>query len=326
MDRKERNNIAKSILESHNREEVRKILNTYTPWTGLSFTSGDFSVPSVSGNISTSWLNNNNELWDAFSKTKYSKFFYDLNGEADEQPYQQVDNPDIMAWSWDKTNPDKVEKTEQMLELDSKTIETGYIYKRQSITQEDLDDLRDSGEYDEFLSWTTFELRRQVEDEIVGCILGGPIYDQYDAESLPIHFDTFAPHDVGSGNFFTTRVNQGPGLTTIRDASLSVIRRGSKWLVVHPSIYFDLTDEFGPGVNDYNLCSLLDVDYIYKTPLIPNDRAIVLDPSSYTIKIKNALSVAYPAYQKNNINLQYELNCGGIIRYPYSSALVYEDL
>ena len=121
MDRKERNNIAKSIVNSHNREEVKRILNSAVHG-GMNFTSGDFSVPSVSANIGNYWLNHN-ELWDAFTRTKYSKFFCvgDYTG----------------AHSWTKkgTEPKEI----QDLELSPREITTSYQYKRQQITQEDLD-------------------------------------------------------------------------------------------------------------------------------------------------------------------------------------------
>ena len=289
MDRKERNNIAKSIVNSHNREEVKKILNS------VSFSSDDFSVPSVSANIGNSWLNHN-ELWNAFTRTKFSKFFFTMASEGD-------------AHSWTKGGTDP--KEIQELELEPREITTSYQYKRQQITQEDLDDLRNSGEYDEFLDWTTWELRRNVEDYIIGTILGinyGNIPASFKYE--PIYA---SPYVFG-----------WDWSTDIADLQIlcdSVVKKGSKWLILNPEIYRTILNDSGL-ITEYNLMSNLGVDYIYNTRLCSPYLIVCLDPSQYVVKIKNELSVAYPFYQGNAINFQYEINGGGLVKSPDAACIM----
>ena len=287
MDRKERNNIAKSIVNSHNREEVKRILNS------VSFTSGDFSVPSVSANIGNSWLNHN-ELWDAFTRTKFSKFFYTESSDG------------ALSWTKGDTNPKEI----QELELAPREITTSYQYKRQQITQEDLDDLRDSGEYDEFLDWTTWELRRNVEDYIIGTILG--VFNYGD---VPASFKYELLYQDNS-----PCVGQYPWSTDIADLQTlcaDVYKKGSKWLILNPDTYITILNDSGL-MTEYNLMSNLGVDYIYQTWLCNENLIVCLDPSQYVVKIKNELSVAYPFYQGNAINFQYEINGGGLVKSPNS--------
>lgn len=298
MDRKERNNIAKSIVNSHNREEVKRILNSAVH-QGVVFTSGDFSVPSVSANIGNYWLNHN-ELWDAFTRTKYSKFFCvgDYTGAR--------------SWTKKGTEPKEI----QDLELEPREITTSYQYKRQQITQEDLDDLRDSGEYDEFLDWTTWELRRNVEDYIIGLMLGGesPVPASFKYELL---YQDNAPY-----------VNEYPWSTDIADLQsmcADVRKKGSKWLILNSETYFTILNDSG-FITEYNLMSNLGVDYIYQSWAISPNLIVCMDPSQYAVKIKNELSVAYPFYQGNAINFQYEINGGGLMKSPGAcSFMLYEN-
>lgn len=291
MDRKERNNIAKSIVNSHNREEVKRILNSAVH-QGVVFTSGDFSVPSVSANIGNYWLNHN-ELWDAFTRTKFSKFFITEAGESD-------------AYSWTKKGTDP--KEIQELELEPREIITSYQYKRQQITQEDLDDLRDSGEYDEFLDWTTWELRRNVEDYIIGTILGTTSYG-----SVPTSFKYELLYQDNTP--FITPYEFDTDILALQNMCANVYKKGSKWLILNPATYLTILNDSGL-ITEYNLMSNLGVDYIYQTWLCSNDLIVCMDPSQYVVKIKNELSVAYPFYQGNAINFQYEINGGGLMKSP----------
>lgn len=291
MDRKERNNIAKSIVNSHNREEVKRILNSAVH-QGVVFTSGDFSVPSVSANIGNYWLNHN-ELWDAFTRTKYSKFFY-------------VEDMPSGAYSWTKGGTDP--KEIQELDLAPREITTSYQYKRQQITQEDLDDLRDSGEYDEFLDWTTWELRRNVEDYIIGTILG-----TYNYGDVPASFKYELLYQDNSP--FVGNWGWSTDIADLQTMCAGVDKRGSKWLILSPETYYTILNDSGL-MTEYNLMSNLGVDYIYQTWLCNSDLIVCLDPSQYVVKIKNELSVAYPFYQGNAINFQYEINGGGLVKSP----------
>ena len=300
MDRKERNNIAKSIVNSHNREEVKKILNSAVH-QGVVFTSGDFSVPSVSANIGNYWLNHN-ELWDAFTRTKFSKFFYN----------EAIEGEGANSWTKKGTDPKEI----QELELSPREITTSYQYKRQQITQEDLDDLRDSGEYDEFLDWTTWELRRNVEDYIIGTILGISPGDVPASFKYELLYQENSPLNIAYE--FDTDI------LALQTMCSNVYKKGSKWLILNPETYFIILNDSGL-ITEYNLMSNLGVDYIYQTYLCNPNLIVCMDPSQYVVKIKNELSVAYPFYQGNAINFQYEINGGGLIKSPGACGFMFNE-
>ena len=87
-----------------------------------------FNNPLVSPEIINSWTYNN-DLYNIISRTPYSKFYYTT---------QDIDDVNAKAAEWTKGS--STEKAIQELTISPKTISTSYIYKRQEITQEDLDD------------------------------------------------------------------------------------------------------------------------------------------------------------------------------------------
>ena len=166
--------------------------------------------------------------------------------------------------------------------------------------------MRDSGEYDEFLDWTTWELRRNVEDYIIGLMLGGesPVPASFKYELL---YQDNAPY-----------VNEYPWSTDIADLQsmcADVRKKGSKWLILNSETYFTILNDSG-FITEYNLMSNLGVDYIYQSWAISPNLIVCMDPSQYVVKIKNELSIAYPFYQGNAINFQYEINGGGLMKSP----------
>ena len=73
------------------------------------------------------------------------------------------------------------------------------------------------------------------------------------------------------------------------------------------------------------LAEMIGVDKIYKTNLISEGRVICFIPSEYWVKIKNTLNLAYPQYEYNAQNLQYEINLGGKIHGLLSAAVLYNN-
>ena len=104
----------------------------------------------------------NDEIYDALYKTARSKFFY---GELDPT------NKKHIAKQWSKSS--ETSKEEQELALNGKAISTAYIYKLQSLANEDLDDAREAGQEAELLRDIREELMRAVKGLAVRAILVG---------------------------------------------------------------------------------------------------------------------------------------------------------
>lgn len=242
---------------------------------------------------------NNSELTEA----NLDKYFYDLNG---------------------------TEKAIQELTVSPKTIQTGYIYKRQYICQEDLDDLNDSGNYDEFLEFITLELRRHVEDSIIGNIIGGAFSQDYSSASNK--YERFVIGETDS-KFTTVKTKTQTGasdyayitVANVQEMCDTVLKTNVKWLVIHPADFRALMDD-SEVYSETMLATLLGVDYIFQTLLAERGKVICLDPTQYVIKVKNEINVAYPAYEYNKLNLQYEVNGGGIIKGLKSSGMLVGSL
>lgn len=229
------------------------------------------------------------------------KYFYDLNG---------------------------TEKAIQELTISPKTISTSYIYKRQEITQEDLDDLMDAGNYDEFLEFITLELRRHVEDSIIGNIIGGAFSQDYTVSK----YERFVIGETNS-NFTTVKTKTQSGssdytyITTanVQEMCDTAIKTNIKWLVIHPADFRTLMDDAGV-YSENALATLIGVDHIFQTNLAERGKVVCLDPTQYVIKVKNEINIAYPAYEFNKMNMQYEINGGGIIKGLKSSAMLVGSL
>ena len=317
VDKKElKNNIAKAVMSTRNREDAMKAYKEIT--NGITFTSGDFTNPVVDYTISNKWFEDD-ELFNALNKTQITKFFYTT---------QDWDDTYAKASEWVKTSTDP--KTIQELTVSPKTISTSYIYKRQQIAQEDLDDIMDSGNLGEFLDWTSWELRRHVIDMIVAGVLGTKSLTNIEGIKTS---GTSTPFVVDYGKTGASAVDVSSYITidNVRGLCDEVVANGQKWLVVNPKDFTKLAKHIyaSGGTSMYHteeeLAKMVGVDKIYKTNLIDEGRVICFIPSEYWVKIKNTLNLAYPQYEHNAQNLQYEINLGGKIHGLLSAAVLYNN-
>lgn len=228
------------------------------------------------------------------------KYYYDLNG---------------------------TEKAIQELTVSPKTIATSYIYKRQNICQEDLDDLADSGNYDEFLGFITLELRRHVEDSIIGNIIGGAFSQDYTVSK----YERFIESELNSAFTTLKKKTQASAsdfdyitVANTQEMCDTVLKTNVKWLVIHPADFRALMDD-AEVYSETALATLLGVDYIFQTLLAERGKIICLDPTQYVIKVKNEINVAFPIYENNQLSMMYEINGGGIIKGLKSSAMLIGD-
>ena len=295
-----KNQVAAAILRSKGREAISDAVNAVmvkNGITGLTFNDViDFA-------INDNW-GDSDELFAALKKVRFSKFFYTSD---------DFNDSDLVAHGWVKTS--ESEKVIQQLTVNGKTISTQYIYKRQQIAFEDLDDIEESGSTATFLRWLDEELDRQIVNSIVAVMLGDTTHftDITTIESL---FGT------GATDAFRTAVTvtNATAITfaearAIADAVRTGI--GAKWMVMTQAQLTALAKfKYASGGDDIfrskeEVAAMLGVDRIYVT-----DKAtavVCFVPSEYWVKEKNAMQVSYPKYEFNVMNYQRERNIGGAI-------------
>ena len=295
-----KNQVAAAILRAKGKEAVKDAVNAVlvkNGITGLTFNETiDFA-------INDNW-GDSDELFAALKKVNFSKFFYTA---------QDFDNADVVAHGWDKTS--ETEKEIQQLTVQGKTITTQYIYKRQQIAFEDLDDIEESGSTATFLRWLDEELDRQIINAIIAVMLGDTTHftDITTIESLP---------GAGTTDVFRTAVTVAdPTAVTFTEARAIVdaVRTGigAKWLVMSQAqltaiaafVYASGGDTIYRSKEE--VAAMLGVDRIYVT-----DKAIgvvCFIPEEYWVKEKAALQVSYPRYENNAMNYQRERNIGGAV-------------
>ena len=295
-----KNQVAAAILRAKGREGIKDAVNgvmVKNGITGLTFNDTiDFA-------INDNW-GNSDELFAAIKKVNFSKFFY---------TEQDFNDADVVAHGWAKTS--ETEKEIQALVAQGKTITTQYIYKRQQVAFEDLDDIEESGDTATFLRWLDEELDRQIVNAIIAVMLGNTtdFTDITSIESL-----------VGTGvtDAFRTAVTvTNPAAITFTEARSIVdsVRTGigAKWLVLTQAQLTALAKfKYASGGDDIfrskeEVAAMLGVDRIYVT-----DKAIgvvCFIPSEYWFKEKASMQVSYPKYEFNAMNYQRERNCGAAV-------------
>lgn len=295
-----KNQVAAAILRAKGKEAVKDAVNgvlVKNGITGLTFNETiDFA-------INDNW-GDSDELFAALKKVNFSKFFYTA---------QDFNNADVVAHGWAKSS--ETEKEIQQLTVQGKTITTQYIYKRQQIAFEDLDDIEESGSTATFLRWLDEELDRQIVNAIIAVMCGDTTHftDITTIESLP---------GAGTTDVFRTAVTvANPAAITFTEAraivDAVVAGRGAKWLVMTQAQLTALAKfKYASGGDDIfrskeEVAAMLGVDRIYVT-----DKAIgvvCFIPEEYWFKEKASMQVSYPRYENNVMNYQRERNCGGAV-------------
>ena len=315
-----KNQISAAILRAHGKEEVKnevqKVL-VKNDVTGLTFEDVvDYAIVESWGDL--------NPIFAKLHKTMYTKFFYNS---------QELKTAALLAKQWDKTG--ESEKVIQQLAATGKTITTRYIYKRQQLAQEDLDEIEKAGELSNFLRFINEELDRMIVNTIVMAILVGDTVN--DLADRVTTFET-----IGSkteSDVFTTVKNPAGASITLKDLrglcdAVKNPNSKEKVLVLattllsqvsefkysqNGSILYRSTEEIAKmlGVAEVIECDLMDADGTEDGVF-----AICFIPDGYWYNEKNAIQVAYPKYEENVMNYQKERNIGGAIHDLYSSAVL----
>ena len=295
-----KNQVAAAILRSKGREAIEDAVNAVMVKNGISGMSFNDTIDFA---VNDAW-GDSDEMFRALRKVRFSKFFY---------TEQDFNDADVVAHGWDKDS--ETEKAIQQLEVQGKTIATQYIYKRQQIAFEDLDDIEESGGTATFLRWLNEELDRQIINAIISVMLGNTT-DFTDITTIePLV-------GAGTSDVFRTAVTVvDPTAVTFAEArsivDAVVAGRGAKWLVMNQAQLTALSAFVYASGGDTiyrskeEVAAMLGVDRIYVT-----DKAggvICFIPDEYWVKEKNAMQVTYPKYEFNAMNYQRERNIGGAV-------------
>lgn len=264
---------------------------------------------------------NNDEIFDALYKTKRTKFFY---GEIDPT------NPNNIAKQWAKDS--ETQKLEQELALNGKAISTAYIYKLQSLANEDLDDAREAGQEGELLKDIREELTRAVKGLAVRAIFVGDTYNPNGSKVTV--FETIGAKTTT--DLFTTVVNPATANTvTLRDlrAAAAAVKTEKKWAVVTSATKLEIAEYInGNGatprfLTDAELAEQIGVDRVIDKDFIGEVtglHAVIFDPNEYWVKEKNVIDTPFPEYRDNRQGYIYEINMGGAIHGLKSTAVLRE--
>ena len=264
---------------------------------------------------------NNDEIFDALYKTNRSKFFY---GELDPT------KPTNIAKQWSKDS--ETQKAEQELALNGKAIATAYIYKLQSLANEDLDDAREAGQEAELLRDVREELMRAVKGLAVRAIMVGDTYNP--SGSKVTVFETIGKKK--STDLFTTIVNPAtPSTVTLADVrkTASKVKTAKKWAVMTGDLKLALaTRTYAAGGSEFfftdeELAAQLGVERVIAKDFIGEEtglHVVVFDPNEYWVKEKNVIDTPFPEYRDNRQGYVYEVNMGGAIHGLGSTAVLRE--
>ena len=295
-----KNQVAAAILRSKGKESIKDDVNAMLVKNGISGLSFNDVIDFA---INDNW-GDSDELFSALRKVQFSKFFYTEDNFND---------ADVVAHGWDKTSV--TEKEIQALTVQGKTISTQYIYKRQQIAFEDIDDIEESGSTATFLRWLNEELDRQIINAIIAVMLGNTT-DFTDITTIESLFGS------GTSDAFRTAVtvSDPTDVTFVEARSIVdavVAGKGAKWLVMSQAqltklaafVYASGGDTVYRSKED--VAAMLGVDRIYVTDKATN--LVCFIPEEYWVKEKNAMQVSYPKYELNVMNYQRERNIGGAV-------------
>lgn len=318
LSRKVKNEICGAILSAKGKENVKSAVEGVLVKNGISgFTFADV----VDYTIVENW-GNLNPFFAQLHETKISKFFYNDD---------ELKTASILAKQWDKSG--EIEKVIQQIAVEGKTIETKYVYKRQQIAQEDLDEIAQAGEESNFLRWLNEELDRMIVNTIVLAILVGDTVNPVGQRVTT--FETIANKSVSDA--FTSVLNPEDA----NDVTIADLRRladavknpfGKKKIMCMSTSMLSNIAEFKYAAGGDSIfhatedvAKMVGVDEIFLTDLIDeNDGlyATCLLPDGYWYKQKNAIDVAYATWEKNVQNFQKERNIGGKIHDLFSTAVL----
>lgn len=328
--------VANAIAKSRNRDEVRNGVEAILKENGITGLSYGYIV-----DYSLELKFEDNEgLYDELHKTPFSRFIY---SEIDRTEATQI------AKQWDKSS--ETEKAIQELEANDRKIDTKYIYKRQQFALEDLDEIEDNGQLQEFLATISNELRILVKSGIISAILVGDqinpagdkitTFESIGTKNASDAFTAVLTSTDADVHDFLTGLGVSTAQSTLLAAARLTISRihnpyGKKVVIaMHKDTLTTMAAYVVAAGGDVTfrsreeVAAMIGADEIYTCEAMPTSPAngssaavfVAFLPDGYWVKEKKVLDIAYPTYEKNVHNMQYEINAGGKIHDLLSSAV-----
>lgn len=315
-----KNQISAAILRAGNKDEIKnsveKVL-VQNNITGLTFSDViDFAVV-------TGW-EKLNPLFEQLHATMFTKFFYTT---------EDMDVATAIAKQWDKASLATITKAVQELTVLGKGITTKYVYKRQRAAFEDLDEIEQAGQTSNFLTWISAELEQMIVNTIVAAILIG---DQTNVAADKVtSFESIGTK--AATDAFTYVKGLALGTTPLLSHYREIVDKvqntdGKKKVFIVTQAELTNISKFiyaAGGTETYKskeeIAGLLGVAEIYVTDyldMLPGVKAICMIPDGYWYKLKKSIDVAYPVYERNEMNYQREKNIGGAIHDLLSTSVL----
>lgn len=265
----------------------------------------------------------NDALYAELYQSPYSKFYV-----ADLDP----ETATSIAKQWPGLGDGVTEKDVQELAAEGKAISTKYVYKRQRVANEVIDEIEKEGRQAEFLGSVQRELVRAVQGLIVRAIL---ISDKVNAAGKRVNtFETIGT--TTSTDLFTKVINPAtPGsvdLVDIRKAA-DAVKYDYKVAVMSSATKLKLiTRKYSNSatpilLSDDELAAQLGVSKVYTRDFISDEtglHCVIFNPQEYWVYSKKEAQVSWPTYENNTLGFLYEINCGGAIHGLESAAVVRE--
>lgn len=312
-----KNQIAAAVLRStkEQTEQAVKDVLVRNGITGMTFENVvDYSVVENWGDL--------NPIFSQLHKTMYTKFFYDADPLLTKA---------LLPKQWDKSST--AEKIVQTISTEGKTISTKYVYARQQMAFEDLDDVEQAGETTNLLRFINEELDRMIVNGIVMAMLIGDTTN--DSGKRITSFETIG-NKTNSDAFTTVSTAASANTCTLKDLRTAADNvknpLGKKKIAIMSNEILTEAAEFTYGTGGSisyrtkeEVAMQIGVDEIITVDIMPKSGgvyAIFMLPDGYWYKEKKALSVSYAKYENNVMNYQKERNIGGGIHDLYSTSVL----
>ena len=315
VSREVKNEVIKVIMEgAKNGAELRDAIHAVSVKNGISGLTFedviDYDIQDKFG--AENWL------WDRLHKTEFNKFFYT---EADMQTASAI------AKGWLKTN--EGQKAIQQLTAQGKKIDTQFVYKIQQMALEDLARIRRAGKENTIIGYVTNELRRVVINTKVMAILVGDSVNTGTAKV--VSFESIGTKTATDA--FTLVASVAGAQPTVAEVRALADQLHNPFGHEKVAVMNALTKtelakyKYAAGGDDYfrtedELAGQLGVDAIYTTNLVPEGGVILMIPEEYWVLEEDEIDVAYPKYEENKANWQYESLAGGAIHGLASTAVL----
>ena len=303
------NEIAGAIMRAQGKEQVADAIQAVlkkNEVTGITYEEiMDYNVADIWKDVSP--------MLAAFHHTDMTKAFY----TEDELRF---------AKTWTKNGGTKLDSN---LAIKGKKINTEYLYAKQGVANEDIDDAQSTGNQAALLNVIARDNMMQLANAQLKAILVGGVST----------FEGIASKSA-SDTFTTVLTAAAEGKATIEELRAlcdAVENRDGKRkvLVLTQSLLTEISKyKYSTGGtvmfrSKEEIAGQLGVDEIWVTNILKQKtglQAISLLPDGYWIKTKKSVNVSWPKYEENKLFFMREANCGGMIRDIKSTAVLIDNV